>query len=379
MLGQHHRHLFRLVSPIERAPQSGIDWQRVSKLARRLKLSGLLLSRLRAEHQVPEPILAQIRHEAISQGAVGIKAVHALRQIAAETHSQELPLMILKGARAVRDIYQSAAQRVMSDLDVLVRLEDFERFQAILLNLGYEARSPDSPKTEFHTVFERGQVLLEVHWAFGGGINASAEIWERTVTLDAPGVLGLGAEDRLLYLCGHICRHQMVVKAYHYCDLAYLIGNKGTPIDYELLGRLVPTWGRASNFALVIAVLRELFPELETGPLERAVGEIPLEEELVAAALDCVLAPRPLVYGAHRISQRSPTPSLLLPDDLMRLMHNLPDGAPVSWGLHLRTLGERTLGWFGDRRKLSSTPALARRAQEQARLNSWLSDSQADC
>ena len=376
LLGQHHRQLLRLVSPLAPRPSGEVDWRRVSQLARRWRLSGLLLSRLKTEHQVPEPILAQIRLETLRQGAVTLKAMHALREITNETNSQQFPLILLKGARAVRDLYQNPAQRVMADLDILVRAEDFDRFQATLLGLGFEAQKPNLPKTEYHKVFTRGQVVVEAHWAFGGGVNASADIWQRTVRLEAPGVFGLGAEDRLLYLCHHICRHQMMAQPYHYCDLAYFLAKFASTIDYELLGRLAPEWPKISGMRLVLAVLTELFPELDTKPAREALGEESFEEGLVVAATRSVLAPAALIGRARRMSQRRTTPSLLWPDELMRTIHGLSEGDPVSWRHHLQTFLKRATHWLSDRRKLSRTPQFPWLVQEQARLLSWLSGSQ---
>ncbi len=111
------------------------DWQRVIRLARRLRLLGRLAEACMAaniEASLPAPVQRQLRGERAHSRARLRALLWTVEQVHLVLHDLGLPLVLLKGAAYVAQALPVAAGRLPSDLDILVPAEGIARAQQSL-------------------------------------------------------------------------------------------------------------------------------------------------------------------------------------------------------------------------------------------------------
>ncbi|HNX34767.1 MAG TPA: nucleotidyltransferase family protein [Kiritimatiellia bacterium] len=177
-----------------------------------------------------------------------------------------LDVIVLKGAWLSETVYDDPAQRTMSDIDLLVRADARDACHAVLLGLGYAARSDT-----LHSRFAYDQTydhpehrdFLELHWHVASDMDSGAPapdiaaIWRHTSSAVFCGhpVRSLSPEDQLAHLVQHMLHHLFAAPLRVYVDIALLVrkyGDRLTPAAIEAAGARWRT-GRAIPFVLRLA------------------------------------------------------------------------------------------------------------------------------
>lgn len=129
--------------------------------------------------------------------------------------AEGIGLILLKGS-ALRLEAPGRAGRFQCDVDVLVRREDLERAEAILLEMGFRLDDSFLGREEllrrhFHFAFERRGAVLELHWDLDhtsppGFVD---RLWRESRTVEADGRSWrvLSPWHHLLFGCLHLSRH----------------------------------------------------------------------------------------------------------------------------------------------------------------------------
>lgn len=152
-----------------------------------------------------------------------IRLMHQLERIAAAFEAAGVPLMLLKGAALHLTLYERPEQRPMTDVDLLVRLEDASAAQEVLAGLGATPGPPLVRKNFFPDYY------YETEWNLGAGSAAvridlharplrplryartipPGAIWDRAtpVRLGSASVWVPSVEDMALHLAAHAAVH----------------------------------------------------------------------------------------------------------------------------------------------------------------------------
>jgi hypothetical protein len=125
-----------------------------------------------------------------------------------------IEVMPLKGPVLAEALFGDVAARTSIDLDVLVQRHDLAAAQTVLTSSGFEAEPITKPISglAYDMPFRRGEVLLELHTAFGRPelcpLN-SDDAWSRsrTDTFRGQPIRIMAEEDSILYLSYHLLRH----------------------------------------------------------------------------------------------------------------------------------------------------------------------------
>jgi hypothetical protein len=153
--------------------------------------------------------------------------LNALEGIAGALEGAEIPAIVLKGAALIAGGVRSAAERGMSDIDLLVRSESLEDAAAVLVGLGYEEKPVSqeekgpfrSDLTGERTYLQRFggvPVTVELHWHLCNvewlrRLTAIDEesLWAETrpLLLGQTKALQLAPSDMLIHLCLHLAQH----------------------------------------------------------------------------------------------------------------------------------------------------------------------------
>jgi hypothetical protein len=140
-----------------------------------------------------------------------------LEEVRAALEAVQIPLLYLKGAAFLDTLYPALESREMSDVDALVRREDFERARTVIESLGYR-RQPGGPWVEqfYGWAYVRPGITLEIHRAFCDESQYDVDygsIFERAVLHRSPSriIPTLSPEDTLLQLALHEAKHAFFV------------------------------------------------------------------------------------------------------------------------------------------------------------------------
>jgi putative nucleotidyltransferase-like protein len=123
-----------------------------------------------------------------------------------ELHVDVLPL---KGPALALALYGDVALRSSNDLDLLLRLDDFPRCEALLLDRGFLGLGPPG---EHDRRFVRNELLVELHFELASPRDFPFDIdhiWSRSRPHDFRGqpVRTMSDIDLVLYLCCHGLKH----------------------------------------------------------------------------------------------------------------------------------------------------------------------------
>lgn len=177
----------RILAP----PPSG--WERVPRLARRHRISGLLSQRLSPlADRVPPTVSRLLREDREASTAVNLQAALACRALAhALAQEAPLPFLFIKGLTLSSLAYGDPFLKVSNDIDLLVLPEDVSRAAAILARLGYRPIEPGSAADipRWHRRMKEsvwksaGGLPVELHTRLNDHPAIMAEVTARTPSL----------------------------------------------------------------------------------------------------------------------------------------------------------------------------------------------------
>ncbi len=133
-----------------------LDWKSLKERAFTEGVAGILYHRLKNTGIHPSTF-SQLRHHYQSVVAQNMIALDTLEKLEHALGSEQIEAMTLKGASLLEHIYPCLGMRPMSDLDLMVRPEQYEQFISLLCRLGYE---PDSMIPHY---LRKGRSIIDVH------------------------------------------------------------------------------------------------------------------------------------------------------------------------------------------------------------------------
>jgi len=148
-----------------------------------------------------------------------------------------------KGALFVELLYEGdAGARPMSDLDLLVRPEDLERAHGVMMELGYTwpgaGRARFMPRYTHHRQFQRGRVLVELHFRLVHELAVDADcraFFHETREIRFRGRRLQVARDELLlyHTLLHAATHGLLHSALWLIDAHLLALRAGAGLDWD--------------------------------------------------------------------------------------------------------------------------------------------------
>jgi hypothetical protein len=227
-------------------------------------------------------LLAKFREALARHVVMSRDLATLLRALAAA----RIPTIPLKGAYLGETVYPHPALRPMSDIDVLVPMDDRLRVDEILRGLGYR-RGSDAHSWAFDLAYDSatfydgpGGARVDVHWRL---LNEPRYAWSRVdgdgvwdravpVTLAGERTLALSPEDLVLSLAAHLAVHHGLSGLVWYWDLKLVLDRWSTTLDAEVLLARANRWRLRRVLHFVLHRLGAMFT---TAPaVEVAAGGI---------------------------------------------------------------------------------------------------------
>jgi len=155
-LDQEIRYINRALSHHSTPKTPYLDWKSLKEIACMEGVAGILYHRLK-DTDIPPSTLSQFRHYYQSVVAQNLIALNTLEKLEHALGSDRVEALTLKGASLLEHLYTGVGMRPMSDIDLMVRPEQYERFVNLLLKLGYV------PDTMIPHNFHKDKSVIDVH------------------------------------------------------------------------------------------------------------------------------------------------------------------------------------------------------------------------
>jgi len=181
----------------------------------------LLYKRLKSKPQADGYIVDKLGSMHRNNAGRNLKLFSELRQILNAFHKAGIEVILLKGSYLAPVVYGDIANRVLRDIDLLIRMEEMIRVLEVMKSLGYTQRenyaccqgSPQklmeflAGRKHLHPFF-KGDIAVEIHATIAGPTDPQINIddfWQRSQTIQMMGCPArvFSPEDFLLHLCLH--------------------------------------------------------------------------------------------------------------------------------------------------------------------------------
>lgn len=206
--------------------QNESDWDEVVAGAERHGLGPILYRRLSQERLldcIPPEITMKLKMDFMRTAALAVRFSVELERLIARLNLNGIEPVILKGAALAETIYEDPALRPYSDIDLLIKEEDWPLFRSALRELGFEPQGRDCPTLPYRLTTSD----MHDHWfsfrdskgpmieckfdplELGLRMKTLDTVWERTVEFNVglSRARKLSINDELVMLCVHLNRH----------------------------------------------------------------------------------------------------------------------------------------------------------------------------
>ncbi len=285
-----------------------MDWQKIAELATFHQLGGVLYDKIKNyQSLVPESVFQLLRNEQLK---MGMQNVYLYEQLDEQLHKLcELGVeaILLKGAYLAREVYDHLGLRCMSDVDLLVKRQDLEKVESLLLSLGYK---PDNchrviTKRNHHFAYrKKGSITLEVHWKLHWSCLKAMDVndlWSRKMQLsngDQQKVYAFSPEDLLLHLCLHNALHIQNMKLRMIYDLKVVLQRFASQFDFSVMVERAKKWKIQGSVYVFLRLARDLLGhEINSNflsELEPALEPADFDEKKYTALLEKLTEERSL-------------------------------------------------------------------------------------
>ena len=176
---------------------------------------------------------------------------HELRSILKALDDHGIKAMALKGAMLAETVYKNPALRPLSDLDLLIKREDVDKAEKVLLDSGYTLMNVEfsrkwAERFGGERLYAKGAdfpIYVDMHWYTTNyvwmgrnGMGAEAEkIWHRARPTKILGVntVSLSVEDLILHISIHQAIQHFNFRLIWLRDIAELVKHYQGKINWQ--------------------------------------------------------------------------------------------------------------------------------------------------
>lgn len=287
------------------------EWQQVVELAQAQMVAALLYARIQ-QHElvahVPDSPLKRLEKAQYQTALCNLRLYHQLRHILALANAQQIPILLLKGAHLAAAVYPTMEQRSMSDLDLLVRVDDIPAMVDLLQGLGYRPAKPldgyENPMAiEMHHLprFVKAHApTIEIHWRLNRTNDRQhfdiEALWSRAIPLSIQGeeALGLAAEDLLIHVAMHATHRHILRQGVRFlCDIDAIVyryhtsqhASEGMQLDWATVVERARACDCSRGLSLALTVAAQLFETPLPVPIVQMLKATPIPIEIRELAL----------------------------------------------------------------------------------------------
>lgn len=224
---------------------AGADWEKIFEYAKAHQVYMLMypsVKKLFRQGKGPgAEFMAMWEKNSLIAGIVQLQHIEETGNILNTLHESGIPVIALKGL-VIRDCYAQPELRSMSDADIFVSPEYFDKAAELIQKNGFGETERDQKHIRF---YDNQSLAVELHYKIAKGhFSGYAETWEDALWTNAMPVkicnasaLSMSPADQLIHLLLHMAGHfiNCGFGLRQLCDLCVFIKAKKDVIDWELV------------------------------------------------------------------------------------------------------------------------------------------------
>lgn len=256
------------------------DWIDLADFAARQNLASLMYSKI---SNLPLTNISKVAMDFLKSSATSttffnMMLVTELKKILNALNNANIPVIVLKGAYLIKEIYPCINQRQMADIDLLLPQEKILEARKILGNLGYfndlyDELEPSIEVSESYTgqllpLFKDKDDLLtvDIHWNIASPKEVYSfdvkELWQRAYKVDFWGedAFVLNPEDLVIHICHHGSYHDHLNHGLRIIvDLVMIIEHFQDTLDWQRVQTTATKWQWDRGVCLCLLLTHDLF------------------------------------------------------------------------------------------------------------------------
>ena len=263
----------------ERAESFDGDWSVLLSLAEIHSVTGILASVLMSEkNEQGGPYLDQLRVICLRTVGEYSQRAQRMKSLIIKMNDRGIDHLLFKGY-VLKDYYPIPELRTFGDIDFLIRNEDREKSDDLMIQCGFERKTDWEPVYSYYKNLEFYEIhtdVMEVDVSEKADYKEYfSHTWERARLSDGHSYV-LSPEDHLIYLLTHIAKHIRGSGAgiRMYMDIAVFLKHFDNQLDREYLTREFSKL-RFEDFSnMVFSVVQRFFAVESPIPLREVDPQI---------------------------------------------------------------------------------------------------------
>ncbi len=168
----------------------------------------LLYGALSAELDDTHPVIKKLYSGSVTELAIHERQMYEFSALCHEFDKYGISYMPLKGV-LLKDLYPRPEMRTMGDVDILIRVNEYDRIKPLLVSLGYV----ECYESNHEIVWKKSGMLLELHKRLIPSYNKDyssyfGDGWSRAIRLDNESSRYiLPPEDEFVFVFTHFAKH----------------------------------------------------------------------------------------------------------------------------------------------------------------------------
>lgn len=266
---------------------------------------------------------------------VGERQTAEVARLAEKLRESGADFMPLKGVR-LKKHYPKPEMRRMSDADILIKCEQYDRIRPLMLSLGYV----EGVESDHEYNWQKGSTHIELHKRLIPSYNKDyfayfGDGWRLARPLDGtPFEYAMSAEDEMIYLFTHFAKHyrDAGIGVRHMTDL-WVFRNANPTLDEDYIHAELIKLQLADFYANIIRTLAVWFDGAEgdevTDFITQAVFASGEFGHKATGVISAALKEKKTGKNAAQITRKKVLYSLFLPYEHMCVEYPVLKRAPV--------------------------------------------------
>jgi hypothetical protein len=189
------------------------DWTAVINKAHKHSITPLLYQHLKQFNtQIPTQALERLNKIYLNAFLRNTYIYNELSKILSNANKDNIPIVVLKGAALAESVYSNIALRPMKDLDLYIKIEDVQKINDLLIQLGWKSRQELEDidhilETGYSLRYEIPLLPIDLHLRVPE--LSELNIWANvtSIKIGSTDTLVLKPEILLVFLCYHLYEH----------------------------------------------------------------------------------------------------------------------------------------------------------------------------
>lgn len=199
--------------------------------------------------------------ELFSDAEINTRRLQELSNLLVHLKKIKIEPLLLKGAGLIKTVYPHPALRVMGDIDLLIKPDEFNSARKLLISENYQSVSRDIGHFLKSTSFK---MLIDLHWDIWYLKKEEFEnLWKESLSfsMNDTSAKTLAAEEHFIYIAVHSILHHGILDMVRLQDLTMLI-NHTTNFNWSLLVEKIKAYQLETLLSIVLERLQEIQPEI---------------------------------------------------------------------------------------------------------------------